>query len=169
MPGREPAALTSDTNHRISPPSWGQSHQQVRLWSLGRALAQCLGFWRGSLPLERWEKQNQSSSTKFEVRRTVRSKGPVKVRNVGQPLLAPSALYGARCQKWVNITLYLIKNRRKQSSSYLLPGAKVSGMIFGSREFKSHSLMTQPTKYSRLAWTVTACFKNMLSNTFIFG
>lgn len=45
---------------------------------------------------------------------------PIKVGDGAQPELAPVGFVGARCQKWVNIKLYLIKNRRKQSSSYLL-------------------------------------------------
>ena len=129
------------------------------LWSQGRALVHGLGLWLGSLPLVRWGKQSQSDPTEFELGGTVRSKGPIKVRDAAQPELAPVGFVRARCQKWVNIKLYLIKNRRRQSSPYLLQGAKVNWTVFGSRWLKSHSLMTQPKKHSKLVSNTTACFK----------
>lgn len=153
LPGSQPPALTSDANRKSSPPfPLAEPGPRPRLWSQGRALVHGLGLWLGRLPLIRWEKRSQSDPAEFELRGTVRSRGPIKVRDVAQPELAPMGFARARCQKWVNIKLYLMKNRRKQSSPYLLEGAKVSGMVFGSRWFKSHSLMTQPKKYSKLAW-----------------
>lgn len=124
----------------------------------GEALLHGVGLWQGSLPLVRWEKWSQSDPTEFELGETVRSKGPITVRTVAPPALAPMGFVRARCQKWVNIKLYLIKNRKRQSSPYLLQGAKVNWMVFGSRWLKSHSLMTQPKKYSKLVWNITACF-----------
>lgn len=152
LPGSQPPALTSNTNHRAVPPFLlAEPGPRPWLWSQGRAHVHSLGLWLGSLPLIKGGgKRSQSDPTEFELE-FVRSRGPIKVWDVAQLELAPMGFTRARCQKWVNIKLYLMKTRRKQSSPYLLEGAKVSRMVFGFRWFKSHSLMTQPKKYSKLA------------------
>lgn len=166
LPGRQPLALTSDLNRKSGPPfGWQSQAPRPWLWSQGRAPVHGLGLWLASLPLVRWKKQSQSDPAEFELGTTFRSRGSIKVRDKAQPELAPMGFVGARCQKWVNIKLYLMKNRRKQSSPYLLQGAKVSWMVFGSRWFKSHSLMTQPKKYSKLAWKNNSMFLKICYQT----
>lgn len=158
-PGSQPPALTSDRNRRNSPPFHWQSRDGVPGCDLkGGLQSTALGFWLGRLRLVRWGKESQSDPTGFELGRTVRCKGPIEVGDAAQPGLAPVCFLRARCQKWANIRLHLIKNKRKQSASYLHCGAKVSRVVFGSRRFESHSLMTQPKKYSKLAWSIKACF-----------
>lgn len=92
-----------------------------------------LGFMTGKpAAYKSWGKQSQSDPTEFELE-LVRSRGPIKVWDVAQLELAPMGFTRARCQKWVNIKLNLMKNRRKQSSPYLLEGAKVSRMVSALR------------------------------------
>lgn len=137
LPGSQPPALTSDTNRKSSPLSAGRARPTSWLWSQGRALVHGLGLWLGSLPLVRWEKQSQSDPAEFELRGTVRSKGLIKVRAVAQPELAPAGSVRARCQKWVNIKLYVIKTRRRQSSPYLLQEPKSTEWCLGPDDSKA--------------------------------
>lgn len=97
-------------------------------------------------------------------------KGPIKVWDMAQLGLAAMGFTRARCQKWVNIKLYLMKNRRKQRlpASWKEPSQPNGVWVQMIQKPQSHDptkeiFQTSPKKIT--AWLKKKCYQTHLSLT----